>query len=61
MVFLTYNLAEVKTVADCEKMYYLLFNAITDAIEKIKQKDYSSAETTLISSQQEAEDIYIEQ
>jgi len=44
---------------DYEKMYHLLFNAITDALEQLEQQNYGSAKDTLISPQQQAEEIYI--
>ena len=40
---------EVATMADYEKMYFELFNGITDTIEKLKEL------------QQKAEESYIEQ
>ncbi len=42
-----------------EKMYHLLFNAITDALEQIEKQNLGSAKELLISAQQKAEDIYI--
>ena len=44
---------------DYEKMYHLLFNAITDALEQIEQQNFGSAKELLISAQQQAEEIYI--
>ena len=44
---------------DYEKMYHLLFNAITDALEQIEQQNFGSAKDLLIAAQQEAEEIYI--
>lgn len=44
---------------DYEKMYHLLFNAITDALEQIEQQNYGSAKDLLIAAQQQAEEIYI--
>ena len=44
---------------DYEKMYHLLFNAITDALEQIESQNYGNAKTQLISAQQKAEEIYI--
>ena len=44
---------------DYEKMYYLLFNAITDALEQIEQQNFGSAKDLLIAAQQEAEEIYM--
>ena len=44
---------------DYEKMYHLLFNAITDALEQIEQQNFGSAKDLLIAAQQQAEEIYI--
>ena len=42
-----------------QKMYSLLFNAITDALAQIEQQNYGDAKSTLISAQQKTEEIYI--
>ena len=42
-----------------QKMYSLLFNAITDALAQIQKQNYGDAESTLIAAQQKAEEIYI--
>ncbi len=42
-----------------EKMYHLLFNAITDALEQIEKQNLGTAKELLISAQQKAEEIYI--
>ena len=44
---------------DYEKMYHLLFNAITDALTQMEAQNYGDAKDTLISAQQKAEEIYI--
>ena len=44
---------------DYEKMYHLLFNAITDALEQIEQQNFGSAKDLLIAAQHEAEEIYM--
>ena len=44
---------------DYEKMYHLIFNAITDALEQIEQQNFGSAKDLLIAAQQQAEEIYI--
>ena len=41
------------------KMYYLLFNAITTAIEEIRKRNYGNAEKLLIQAQQEAEELFL--
>ena len=43
-----------------KKMYLLLFNRITDAIEAIERGDAARAKTVLICAQQDAEELYIE-
>ena len=40
-----------------EKLYHLLFNAVTDAVERMPEGE---ARTLLIESQQECEELYIE-
>ena len=47
-------------VVDYEKMYHYLFNAITDAIEKIEELDFGTAKQKLTSAQQKTEEMYIE-
>ena len=42
-----------------EKLYHLLFNAITDALEQMEQQNYGTAKETLITAQQEADEIYM--
>ena len=44
---------------DYEKMYHLLFNAITDALEQIDQQNLGIAKNQLITAQQKVEEIYI--
>lgn len=43
-----------------KKMYYHLFNAITDALKEIEERDIDSAVQTLIAAQQWGENAYIE-
>ena len=45
---------------DYQKMYALLFNAITDALREIDRNDIAAAQQLLILAQQQAEEIYIE-
>ena len=47
-------------MVDYEKMYHHLFNAITDAIEKIEELDIGTAKQKLMTAQQETEEIYME-
>ena len=44
-----------------QKLYYRLFNAITDSIEQIEQQNYGSAKDLLILAQQQAEECCIEE
>ena len=44
---------------DYEKMYHLLFNAITDALTQLEAQNYGDVKDALISAQQKAEDLYI--
>lgn len=47
-------------MADYEKLYHLLFNAVTDALEQLDAHNYGEAAETLKSAQQRAESIYVE-
>ena len=42
-----------------EKLYHLLFNAITDALEQMEKQNFGTAKETLIAAQQQAEEIYM--
>ena len=44
-----------------EKMYYKLFNAITDAMELLEKQEYQAALTLLERATQATEEIYISQ
>ncbi len=44
-----------------EKMYYKLFNAVTDVMELMEQQKYQEALTLLEQASREAEEIYISQ
>jgi len=44
---------------DYEKLYHLLFNAITDAVEQMESQNYGDAKELLVATQQKAEEIYI--
>ena len=44
---------------DYQKMYTTLFNAITDALEQMESQNFGTAKETLITAQQEAEEIYM--
>ena len=43
-----------------EKMYHLLFNAITDALEQMEKQNLGSAKDLLTTAQQQTEEIYME-
>ncbi len=42
-----------------KKAYYLLFNAITDALEAVGEQNFGQARQLLIAAQQEAEEIFM--
>ena len=44
---------------DYKKMYFHLFNAITDALNEMGDRDPFSAKQRLIRAQQETEEMYI--
>ena len=46
-------------MTDYQKMYTTLFNAVTDALEKMEVQNYGDAKERLISAQQKTEEIYI--
>ena len=46
-------------MANYDKMYSLLFNAITDALEKLERQNFGDAKDILISAQQKTEELYI--
>ena len=43
-----------------EKMYHLLFNAITDALEQMEKQNLGGAKDLLTTAQQKTEEIYME-
>ena len=45
---------------DYRRLYTLLFNSITDAVELLENNDTDAAKSILIAAQQKAEDEYIE-
>ena len=47
-------------MADYEKLYQLLFNAVTDALEQLEARNYREAGETLRAAQEEAEEMYME-
>lgn len=47
-------------MANYEKLYHLLFNAVTDALEQMEARNYGETEETLRAAQEEAEERYME-
>lgn len=45
---------------DYSKLYYVLFNAITDALQHIEAQEVEAARVLLIRAQQETENLFIE-
>ena len=45
---------------DYQKLYTLLFNGITDALEDMERMDFGRAKERLMAAQQEAEEAYME-
>ena len=46
-------------MADYQKMYAILFNAITDAVALLEQFQPGDTRTRLIRAQQAAEEVYL--
>ena len=60
-VKLTYNADEVSFIMpDYEKMYYTLFNAITDALELLEQEQSADVAIRLATAQCQTEELYME-
>ena len=47
-------------MCDYRQMYLHLFNAVTDALQAIEQKNYGQAEALLTAAQQDAEEMYMD-
>ena len=45
---------------DYQKMYLLLFNAITDALEEMEKQNYGEVAALLRKAQAAAEEVYME-
>ena len=43
-----------------QKLYTLLFNAMTDALTELEQMNVGAAKAMLIAAQQQAEELYME-
>jgi len=46
-------------MTDYKKLYYKLFNAVTDALEALEQLNVGQAKELLLRAQQEAEELYL--
>ena len=46
-------------MVDYQKMYYRLFNAITDALEAMSRGELAQASSLLMQAQQDTEEEYI--
>ena len=44
-----------------EKLYFTLFNSLTDAIEEMERQNYGNAVAILQAAQQQAEELYMDQ
>jgi len=45
---------------DYQKLYALLFNAVTDALEDLDRLNIGAARERLVAAQQQTEELYIE-
>lgn len=45
---------------DYEKLYFYLFNRITDALEELEEGRAGTARSILVSAQQAAEEMFVE-
>lgn len=55
-----YIISEGGSITDYKAMYLLLFNAVTDALEKMDRQNYGEASALLIAAQQKAEELYMD-
>ena len=46
---------------DYQKLYSLLFNAITDALEQLSEQNYGTARELLVHAQQQTEEQYMDE
>ena len=44
-----------------KKLYFHLFNAVTDALQAIEQQNYGQAAALLVTAQQETEEMYMDE
>ena len=42
------------------KMYYRLFNAVTDPLQEMENRNYGTAQQLLVAAQQDCEEIYLD-
>ena len=56
-----YTETEVIQMTNYQKLYTLLFNAITDALRQLEEQNIGLAKQTLIRAQQAAEKMYLEE
>ena len=49
------------SVSDYKKPYYILFNAITNSLEAIEQRNLFQARLLLIRAQQDAEEAFLQE
>ena len=47
-------------MVDYEKLYHTLFNAVTDALEQLEDRNYGDAEDMLKAAQRTVEELYME-
>ena len=45
---------------DYKKLYFHLFNAVTDSLQAMEQQNYGQASSILMSAQQETEEMYLD-
>ena len=55
------NLEGGDSVSDYRKPYYILFNAITNTIEAIEQRNLFQARLLLIRAQQDTEEAFLQE
>ena len=44
---------------DYKRLYHVMFNAATDALEAVERRNYGQAAETLARAQQDAEELYL--
>ena len=56
---MTYYVYEVMNMPNYEKMYFMLFNAITDAVRLLEENKIADASLKLMMAQYNVEELYI--